>query len=156
MAQIKGLTIKNITNFKGHEGESCRQGNIYLNGKKVGYYSDSFMMGEATIAFDSKEHRARAEKICVEYYTENPQERWFPDIEPDIEELIQKLFELIDREKSYKRNLKKGFSVLATYKQGYSTMIVSAASLPAAYKWLKEKGVTNEKIYQSLNDFNIK
>lgn len=156
MAQIKGLTIKNITNFKGHEGEECSQGNIYLDSKKVGYYSDSFTMGDATIDFDSKELRERAEKICAEYYAENPQERWFTDTEPDLEELFQKLFELIDCEKNYKKNLKKGFSVLVTYKQNYSTVMLSTVSLPAAHKWLKEKGITGEKIFTSLNDFIIK
>jgi len=113
-------------------------------------------MGDATIDFDSKDLRERAEKICAEYYAENPQERWFTDTEPDLEEFVQKLFELIDCEKHYKKNLKKGFSVLATYKQNYSIVMLSAVSLPAAHKWLKEKGITGEKIFTSLNDFIIK
>ena len=36
MAKIYGVELKNITNFKGHEGEPLIQGNIYFNKKKVG------------------------------------------------------------------------------------------------------------------------
>lgn len=39
MAKIKGIELKNITNFRGHEGEPLIQGNVYYKGKKVGYYS---------------------------------------------------------------------------------------------------------------------
>ena len=30
---INGITVKNLKTFKGHEGETCFQGNLYL-GKK--------------------------------------------------------------------------------------------------------------------------
>ena len=51
MAEIFGVTIKNRKEFRGHEGEPCTQGNIYQNGKKIGYYSDSFMMGPWSMIF---------------------------------------------------------------------------------------------------------
>lgn len=38
MAKIYGIELKNIKNFVGHEGLAF-QANVYLNGKKVGFYS---------------------------------------------------------------------------------------------------------------------
>lgn len=39
MAKINGFELKNIVNFRGHEGEDLIQGNVYYNDKKIGYYS---------------------------------------------------------------------------------------------------------------------
>ena len=40
MATIYGFSLKGIKTFKGREGEGC-QGDIYYDGKKVGWYSDN-------------------------------------------------------------------------------------------------------------------
>lgn len=39
MASIKGIELRNITDFRGHEGEDLTQGDVYYKGQKVGYYS---------------------------------------------------------------------------------------------------------------------
>ena len=39
MASIYGFTIKNIKTFRGREWDG-RQGDIYYNGKKVGWYNN--------------------------------------------------------------------------------------------------------------------
>ena len=39
MAKIKGIELKNIRDFRGHEGEPLTQGDVYYKGKKVGFYS---------------------------------------------------------------------------------------------------------------------
>jgi hypothetical protein len=39
MAKIKGIELKKVNDFKGHEGEQLTQGDVYYKGKKVGYYS---------------------------------------------------------------------------------------------------------------------
>ena len=39
MASIKGIELKNVKEFRGHEGEDLVQGDVYYKGKKVGYYS---------------------------------------------------------------------------------------------------------------------
>lgn len=39
MASINGLTIKGLKQFVGHEGETLFQGNLYLNGDKIGFWS---------------------------------------------------------------------------------------------------------------------
>lgn len=39
MAKIKGIELKSMKDFRGHDGEPLTQGNVYYKGKKVGYYS---------------------------------------------------------------------------------------------------------------------
>ena len=48
MATIYGFSLKGIKTFKGREGEGC-QGDIYYDGKKVGWYSDNADGGMADI-----------------------------------------------------------------------------------------------------------
>lgn len=68
MASICGVSLKNIKNFKGHEGEPCYQANIYLNNKKIGYYSDDAWGAIClNLHFDSKENEEKINKIAEEY-----------------------------------------------------------------------------------------
>ena len=39
MASINGVSIKAFKKFRGHEGEEPYQGNVYYNGKKLGFWS---------------------------------------------------------------------------------------------------------------------
>lgn len=39
MAKIKGIELRNIRDFRGHEGEPLTQGDVYYKDKKVGFYS---------------------------------------------------------------------------------------------------------------------
>ncbi len=39
MASIKGIEIKNVKTFRGHEYPTNYQGNIYFNGVKKGFWS---------------------------------------------------------------------------------------------------------------------
>ena len=39
MAKIKGIELKNVKEFRGHEGEILEQGDVYYKGKKVGFWS---------------------------------------------------------------------------------------------------------------------
>ena len=106
MATIKGLTLKSIKNFKGHEGEPCIQGDIYLNGTKVGYYSDDFNMGPPNIDLDNHQTEKEVLEICKEYFAQYPTERWcygteYADKKIEIDEIFSSLIKLIDYEKEY-------------------------------------------------------
>ena len=46
MAKIKGIELKNITYFRGHEEEELMQGDVYYKNKKVGFYSQDAWGGE--------------------------------------------------------------------------------------------------------------
>ncbi len=39
MAKIKGIELRNVIDFRGHEGEPLTQADVYYKGKKVGFYS---------------------------------------------------------------------------------------------------------------------
>lgn len=54
MSKIKGIELKNIVEFKGHEGEELIQGNVYYNGKKVGFYSQDAWGGCDNLSIDYK------------------------------------------------------------------------------------------------------
>ena len=49
---INGVTVKSVKTFKGHEGETLLQGNVYLKGKKLGFWSNDFYNGPDNFDFD--------------------------------------------------------------------------------------------------------
>ena len=52
MATINGVTIKNLKTFRGHDGETLAQGSIYLNGKRLGFWSQDSWGGPDQFDFD--------------------------------------------------------------------------------------------------------
>jgi len=158
MASIKGVTLKGVVRFKGHEGEPCSEGKIYLNGKKVGCYKDSYMMGPRDIDFDSKEDEAEVESVCREYYAERPGERWFEDKEPDIDEFLCKLYALVDNEKFFKKCIKQGFPILAVYEEQHECeQLMGCKTVEyAKMKIEHNKKIVRYKIYSSLAELDIK
>lgn len=136
MAKLNGWELKGIVRFKGHEGEPLQQGNLYKDGKKVGFYSDGDWGGECTIDLSVKH---------------NPEEmQW----------LIWELLELIELEKGFKKALKKGHDFIATWNLEQSEVeVVTGVYMDhitevreMAYK---DKATNNMKIYKSLNDFTV-
>lgn len=68
MASICNVSLKNIKEFKGHEGELCFQANIYLNNKKIGWYSDNSWGAVCLdLNFDSEEAKKGIKEIAEEY-----------------------------------------------------------------------------------------
>lgn len=117
MAKINGFELKGVKEFKGHEGEPCYQGNIYLNGKKVGYFSSSYTMGPMDIRFDKAEIEVLFKKTAEEYIKNFPEQfdgsgimwpensEWF-----DEEMLIYELLSIKDWENLTKREFKNGYT----------------------------------------------
>ena len=54
---MKGITLKGLKTFKGHEGEPCIQGNIYMDGKKIGWFSDDSRGGPRQYHIDAKKEK---------------------------------------------------------------------------------------------------
>ena len=95
MAEIYGFSIKNLKTFKGRGGEGS-QGNIYYNGKKVGWYNNSADGGKADIDFEGDwERRRQMEGLLKEatrkYYERFPLTGEFAELEPDEELFMEKL-----------------------------------------------------------------
>ena len=157
MAEVKGLTLKKVTKFKGHEGEPCRQGDIYLDGAKIGYYSDDFMMGPCTIDFVSREMEDTVKKLCAEFYAEYPNERWFTEHEPDLDEFMQKVISYMDYEAEYKRYVKRGFPIFAVYQKNGPEYMAGYKTIENAKQKLEgQDGILKLKFFTGLDGFNIK
>ena len=70
MASIKGITLKNVKDFRGHEGEDLVQGDVYYKGKKVGFYSQDAWGGMDNFNLDyslDKELRNKINEITNNY-----------------------------------------------------------------------------------------
>lgn len=52
MAKIKGIELKNVREFRGHEGEPLTQGDVYYKNKKVGFYSQDSWGGPDILNLD--------------------------------------------------------------------------------------------------------
>ena len=68
MASLNGVTIRNLKGFNGHEGEPLFQGSVYLNGQKLGFWSQDAHGGSDNYDFNTKalvEQNIKAE-ICAQ------------------------------------------------------------------------------------------
>lgn len=105
MAKLKGLEIKKITEFKGHEGEPLFQCDVYYKGKKVGYFSQDAWGGMENVEVPKEVRQAFAE------YTTRPLDGYPDHPLKGIEWAIYDLYELRNIEKTYAKNAKQGFDI---------------------------------------------
>lgn len=107
MASINGVTIKSLKTFKDRDGEDCYQGTVYLNGRKLGFWSQE---GNGSVCdnydFDKK-------------LLEEPFLMWKNYLQDyhlydylDLEGFLHVLANLMDLEKSIKSNIKKGYKYI--------------------------------------------
>lgn len=128
MASIKGISVKNVVNFKGHEGEDLVQCDVCYLGKKVGFFSQDSWGGEDhfdldyNLPIDKKEDLYKKFKEIpqeylqerlnkgekIEFYEENKE--FF-----NISNVILDIIELKDLEKEYKKRVKIGRDVMLAY-----------------------------------------
>ena len=169
MAQIKGITLKRLTRFVGREGVAY-QGSIYLNGKKVGWFSQSGDGGFSDFSFQSREIRDEVEGIVKKYYEEYPPDKYGGD----IEDFFNTLVELILNEKEFKKGVKEGYPWFLTADNTFETYMEAkgAVPLPKAFNLpqklscdkgveqftakLRAEGYNQITVYKTLDDFIIK
>ena len=126
-ASISGVSLKNLKYFVGHEG-GCFQGDVYIDGKKQGFWSQDSWGGPDHFEFDATE----IEKRAKEYFKKNPfvdivelqrsgkkvEEVDFNNLPmrselPEIESiLMDDLASLTDMFKQYKKWAKNGYTYL--------------------------------------------
>ena len=68
MASINGVQVKALKTFRGHDGDGYLQGNIYIDGKKAGFWSQDAWCGPDNYDFNTDVLEERAK----EYYKANP------------------------------------------------------------------------------------
>jgi hypothetical protein len=119
MASIKGIELKNVKDFRGHEGEDLVQGDVYYKGKKVGYYSQDAWGGMDIFDLDwqnlPKELMQEIKDITDNYiggklfkklddlYDKTYKISFVHPEHKGYEYLFEDLLELLDHEKLYKK-----------------------------------------------------
>lgn len=163
MASIKGLSIKGINYFKGHEEERLAQGNLYFKNKKVGWFSEGDFGGEMSIKVTPEVENLFKSYKCKDDYP-------FYGIEWAIVDLLS----LIPIEKDLKVSIKngKGASIrvvlhgfqLITYHVSKEKVIRDGEAkikeevlklLAKSHPNVTEKDITSFEIYTSLDMFNL-
>lgn len=180
MASINGISVKSVQKFLGHEGEPLFQGNLYLNGKKIGFWSqdshggpDNFMLDEGwkqEKLLDDVVKAMNSEKAFQGGTDENP----FV-MEYGLEFLMADLLVLVNDEKEYKKAVKNGYTGIMVATDGYHETVWQ---LPAAYTSLSDEALLAKmnsalkevkvsffpedkftkhsvKVYRSLKDFVV-
>lgn len=181
MASISGISIKALKEFRGHEGEPLFQGSLYLNGKKIGFWTqdswggpDSFqleggwkqekMIDEAVkAAYPEKAHHGvthSGEPYVLEY---------------GLEFLMNDLLELRNDEKHFRNSVKKGYAGIVVATDGYHEVVWSLkqgvvglsdealleamggsiADVKATFYPENDFTKHQVKIYRSLDDFVV-
>ena len=154
MATIYGFSLKGIKTFKGREGEGC-QGDIYYDGKKVGWYNNSADGGMADIDFDGDwERRRQMEGLLKEatrkYYTRFPLTGEFAELEPDEELFMENLVGFTLDEKEFKKYQKDGYIAMAVFqKRGdpYREYTQLFRRMEAVELFQKRGDIENARIY---------
>ncbi len=157
MASIKGWQAKNIKHFRGRDwgGVEC---DLYLDGKKVGFYYDDGNGGEADIDFVSKELEEKVKADAKTYYAEHPLTGICADLPPTYDLFLGEVLALHDIEKEYKKMSKMGFPFMLVFKQSEDDFDeqVKGFNLEAARKRFLEKNtVFDARTFDRLEDFII-
>lgn len=104
MASICGVEVKNLKTFRGHEGEPLYQGSIYLNGKRLGYWSQDSWGGCDDYDFNVDILNPVVKKVANTTLVDPDYKDIF-----DVDCLIDMVIKLKEDEKVYKNFCKKGY-----------------------------------------------
>lgn len=114
MASINGIEIKNLKTFRDHEGAQIAQGDIWCDGKKVGFWSQDSWGGPDL--FDGcEEIVTERAKLFAEGY---PKEAEYANLQDDPSIFLDHLVALKSDEKYYNRFFKKGYKTLVCVTDG--------------------------------------
>lgn len=160
MASIKGVKIKNLVRFNGHEYEPLIQGDLYLFGKKIGWYSEDFCGGEYHFIPAERSETERTILKLIEEYKDWYNSSDYPFIKYqglekyiNLSDLVTDLVLLIDIEKQFIKEKKRGYNGIVEKR---SNQYIK--SYPIKKEQEKEiKCVKNETIgcFFALSDFII-
>ena len=143
MASINGVEIKYKKGFKDHEGFQIYQGDIYIDGKKQGHWSQSYMNGDDDFEFDTTLLEKRAEL----FQAGTPKTYQYFEFMDNPDVFLSDLLKVIDYEKEYKK----------ASKDGYSTMCLLLGPSRWSAFFTKDKSISDkafkEKYKKDLDDF---
>lgn len=181
MASINGISVKNVEKFLGHEGEPLYQGNLYLNGKKIGFWSQDSHGGPDNFMLDGGWKQEKALDDAVKAM--NPEKAIHGErgdgenyvIGYGLEFLMTDILDLMNDEKLFKKAVKAGYAGILVATDGYHETVWQ---LPATYTALSDEALMAKmdsalnkakesffpedkftehkvKVYRSLDDFVV-
>lgn len=163
MANFNKIEIKALKSFKDHEGMNIFQGNIYYKGKKLGFWCQDYNGGICdNYDFDESILNEEVEKFKKSKYCEKKYAEY-----TTLDTILAFLVNLKADEKDYKKNIKNGFPItyIITDNFHYGIMGMKTEKFMETKDFKKWKENTkktffknskiSEKIYKSLEDFNI-
>lgn len=103
MASINNLMVKNVNYFMTKNGEMC-QGDVYLKGKKIGFWSQDGNGGEDNYDFDLGLLTKLAEKYKKKLPHNFVLKEYFDEFM-----LLHEVVQFNDFEELYKKNISKGY-----------------------------------------------
>ena len=154
MASIYGFEIKGLKTFVGREGLGS-QGNIYCNGKKVGWYNNSADGGASDIEFEGdRERRTQMELLLKEaarkYYERFPLTGEFACLNGDVQIFMEDLIKFTEDEKELKKYQKDGYIGMAKYQkigEPYYEYTLLFKREKAIEEFQKRADIENARIY---------
>lgn len=114
MATINGVEVRALKSFVGREGE-CWQGTVYLNGKKLGFWSQDSWGGPDQFDFDV----SLLDEACKKYEAGFPETYQLKDVVGEPECFISEVATLKDIEASCSKMFKKGAEVVVYMTDSY-------------------------------------
>lgn len=135
MASIKGLSVKKVVNYRGHEGEPLSQCDVYFNGKKVGFFAMADFGGEDTVDVNDD-----VKKLFSTYGCKPTDDG---TVFYGVEWAIYDILELLDLEKAFKKGVKDQRPVLIRVSvNDWTTSLINAGA--------KALTQTNDEVIESL------
>lgn len=160
MASIKGLSVKKVVNYKGHEGEPLTQCDVYYKGKKVGDFAMADFGGENRVNVTKE-----VEELFSTYGCKPMDDG---TVFYGIEWAIYDILELLDLEKAFKKGVKDQRPVLVRVcVNDWTTSLINAGakaltqtndevieSMKAHFKQFKELAVDRWTIIRDISYFD--
>ena len=114
MAKINGIEVKSVKSYVGHEG-LCYQGNVYKNGKKLGFWSQDGHGGPDDFDFDE----SLLDEACSNFKEGFPDDYPYKEFSDSKEVFMHELVELKNTEKDCNKEFKKGYPAIYYMTDGY-------------------------------------
>ncbi len=155
MAEIFGVSVKNIKIGTDHEGCAMHSADVWYKGKRLGRWSQNYMCGPSEFDFDDCILTEAVEKFRASDLVDPV----FKQI-VDTDILISKVIRLTEDERNFRKGLKKGFSSYIAQENGYRKGFWATSTDKkqiAGFKNYKDLTAQAQKvnIYTSLEDFKV-
>ncbi len=161
MASINNIKIKGLKTFADHEGCTIAQGNVYLNGRKLGFWTQDSWGGPDRYDFD----KSILDDAVRNYRDSDRVEDIYKKIF-DTDCLMDAIVRLTFDEKSYKKGL-PDFNILVIhmigghqdgyYTGGYPTKedVLNSDEYKKFIKSCDPKESGHTTVYMNLDDFDL-